>query len=208
FATAQGYEQLLLRMRADPLEEVRAVAELILIELREVIPAFLTRVDVPDRGEAWTDYLRETKAATSAVGRELLQAMDPEVRPEVMLTDFDPDGEVKVVAAALYAASSLPDDQLLDAASKMTTQERARVLAAYVGDRRNRRHKPGRAFERTSYRFDVLCDYGAFRDLQRHRLLTLEWQALTPEHGYAVPEELSALDGAADDWRRVMEESA
>ena len=58
----------------------------------------------------------------------------------------------------------------------MSADERDAVLRAYVGERGNRRHKPGRAFERTGYRFDVLCDYGAFRDLQRHRLLTLEWQ--------------------------------
>ncbi len=62
------------------------------------------------------------------------------------------------------------------------------MLRAYVGERGNRRHKPGRAFERTGYRFDVLCDYGAFRDLQRHRLLTLEWQRLSPEHGFDTPE--------------------
>ena len=123
------------------------------------------------------------------------------------LTDHDPDGETKVVAAALYAASDRSDRELLEAARKLSADDRARVLAAYVGERRNRRHKPGRAFERTSYRFDVLCDYGAFRDLQRHRLLTLEWQRLTPAHGFALPEELAEL-GAADDWRRVMEESS
>ena len=65
------------------------------------------------------------------------------------------------------------------------------MLRAYVGTRENRRHRPGRAFERTSYRFDVLADYGAFRDLQRHRLLTLEWQRLTPRHGYVVPEAIA-----------------
>ena len=54
------------------------------------------------------------------------------------------------------------------------------MLRAYVGNRTNRRHRPGRAFERTAYRFDVLTDYGAFRDLQRHRLLTLEWQPSEP----------------------------
>jgi hypothetical protein len=81
------------------------------------------------------------------------------------------------------------------------------VLAAYVGDRRNRRHRPGRAFERTGYRFDVLTDYGAFRDLQRHRLLTLEWQRITPAHGYVVPETVREA-GAAEDWARVMDASA
>jgi thymidylate synthase ThyX len=203
FATAQAYEQLLLRMRADPLGEVRAFADLILEELRKVIPAFLTRVDLPDRGGAWTDYLRRTKAETKVVADELLAGTLPEPRSEVTLVDFDPDGEVKVVAAALYAASRLPDDQLLDLARKMSAEDRTRVLAAYVGDRHNRRHKPGRAFERTSYRFDVACDYGAFRDLQRHRLLALEWQQLSTGLGVETPSEIGAA-GAGRDWTRVM----
>jgi thymidylate synthase ThyX len=205
FATAQAYEQLLLRMRADPLGEVRAFGDLILEELRKVAPAFLTRVDLPDRGGAWTEYLRQTRAETRAVADDLLAGAEPEPRPEVILVDFDPDGEVKVVAAALYAASDLPDDQLLDVARKMGLEDRGRVLAAYVGDRRNRRHKPGRAFERTSYRFDVACDYGAFRDLQRHRLLTLEWQQLSTGLGFEMPSEIDAAD-AGRDWARVMED--
>jgi hypothetical protein len=90
---------------------------------------------------------------------------------------------------------------------KLAPTERKAVLDAYVGDRTNRRHKPGRAFERTSYRFDVLCDYGAFRDLQRHRLLTIEWQSLSPEHSYELPPEISEA-GVLSDWQRVMEASA
>jgi hypothetical protein len=178
-----------------------------LAELRKVIPAFLTRVDRPDRGGAWSHYLAETSQATRGVATELLAGVKPEPRPEVVLTDHDPEGEVKVVAAALYAASDLPDDQLLTLVRKMTHEERAAVLRAYVGYRANRRHKPGRAFERTSYRFDILTDYGAFRDLQRHRLLTLEWQPLSPHHGYTLPEAIEEAR-ALDDWRQVMGESA
>jgi thymidylate synthase ThyX len=207
YATAQAFEQLLLRMRANPLLEVRAYAELMLVELRKVIPAFLKRVDIPDRGGAWSGHLAETRAATHAVAGRLLAGAVPAPRDEVTLTDFDPDGEAKVVAAALYAASTLPDDELLARARKLTDEERSAVLAAYVGTRRNRRHKPGRAFERTSYRFDVLGDYGAFRDLQRHRLLTLEWQRLSPRHGSVMPEAICEA-GAEADWRRVLGESA
>ena len=136
-----------------------------------------------------------------------LAAVEPEPRDEVTLTDFDPKGETKVVAAALYGFSDLPDDQLLDIAGRLSPDERLSILRAYVGHRTNRRHKPGRAFERTSYRFDVLTDYGAFRDLQRHRLLTLEWQPLTPRHGFVQPEAIAEA-GALDDWNRVMERSA
>jgi thymidylate synthase ThyX len=207
YGTAQAYEALLLRLRAHPLAEARTCADRMLTELRKVIPAFLRRVDVPNRGGEWSRYLRETREATGSVARESLAGLDPEPREEVTLTDFDPEGEVKVVAAALYAASDLPDDQLLARVRRMSVEERMRVLRAYVGDRRNRRHKPGRAFERTAYRFDVLTDYGAFRDLQRHRLLTLEWQPLGPRHGYVLPEVGEAV-GAADDWRGVMEDAA
>jgi thymidylate synthase ThyX len=207
YATGQAYEQLLLRMGASPLAEVREYAGLMLVELRKVIPAFLRRVDVPDRGVAWSEYLRETRLAAEGVAEEVLAGMEPEPRPEVALTDFDPDGETKVVAAALYAGSDLPDDQLLEVARRMSAEERASVLRAYVGTRTNRRHRPGRAFERTGYRFDVLCDYGAFRDLQRHRLLTIEWQELSPRHGFVMPPEI--VDAGADrDWARTMEESA
>ncbi len=207
YGTGQAYEALLLRMRSHPLSEVREYAELMLTELRKVIPAFLTRVDRPDRGGVWSEYLSETRQATEAVGAKLLSGIEPEPRAEVELTDFDPDGEIKVVAAALYAASDLPDGQLLAIARRMTAEERKSILAAYVGQRRNRRHKPGRAFERTVYRFDILADYGAFRDLQRHRLLTLEWQPLSLRHGYVIPEAIEEA-GALQDWRRVMEESA
>ena len=207
YATGQAYEQLLLRMRAHPLEEVRAYGDMMLAELRKVIPAFLRRVDVPDRGGAWSEYLRQTGDDTDRAASHVLAAQQPEPRPDVTLTDFDPEGEIKVVAAALYAASDLPDDQLLGLARRMSAEQRAEVLRAYVGSRTNRRHKPGRAFERTSYRFDVLCDYGAFRDLQRHRLLTIEWQRLTPGHGFERPPEIEEA-GAAAEWDRTMEESA
>jgi hypothetical protein len=89
----------------------------------------------------------------------------------------------------------------------LSNDDRAALLKAYIGDRDNRRHKPGRAFERTSYRFDVLTDYGAFRDLQRHRMLTLEWQPLSTHHGYIEPAAIVEA-GAQDDWRRVMNRSA
>jgi hypothetical protein len=194
-------------MRAHPLREVQDYAELMLVELRKVIPAFLTRLTRPERGGAWSRYLAETRDGTTDVARRMLAGVEPEPRDDVTLTDFDPDGEVKVVAAALYAVSDLPDDQLLSIARKLSSEERRQVLEAYVGRRENRRHKPGRAFERTAYRFDVLGDYGAFRDLQRHRLLTIEWQSLSPRHGHVTPDELAEA-GALADWTRVMEASA
>lgn len=207
YGSGQAYEMLLLKMRASSSSETRAFAELILKELQKVIPSFLARVDRPDRGIAWSNYLAETNKEADKVAATLLDGTVENIAPEVVLTDFDPNGEVKVVAAALYAASSLPDAELLQRARNMGTDGRAAVLRAYVGNRQNRRHRPGRAFERTYYRFDIAADYGAFRDLQRHRMLTIEWQALSPDLGYMITEDIKEAS-ALDDWKGVMNASA
>jgi thymidylate synthase ThyX len=205
FGSGQAYEMLLLRMQAHPLDEVRAYAGLMLTELRKVIPAFMKRVDVPDRGGAWSRYLAEV--ATEMDHRAHSVAAPIAARPEVTLVEWDPDAETKVAAAALYAASHLPDDQLLDLVARLPEPERADLIRAYSGKRGNRRHKPGRAMERVSYRFDVLCDYGIFRDLQRHRMLTMEWQRLSPNHGFIVPDAVEDI-GAVAVWREAMERTA
>ena len=207
FGTGQAFEALLLRMFAHPLEEVRGCARQMLTELRQVIPAFLARLDQPSRGGRWVEYFVETRRAFEAAARPFVDDVPVEERAEVRLTDFAPDGETKVVAAALYSVSALPDEQLLAMAQRLSADDRAALLRAYVGTRSNRRHKPGRAFERTSYRFDILADYGGFRDLQRHRLLTLDWQPLSTRHGYTEPAAIEDA-GALSEWRTVMNQSA
>jgi thymidylate synthase ThyX len=207
YGSGQAYEYLILRMRAHPLPEARAYADLMLAELRKVIPSFLARVDRPDRGGEWSAYLAATTHATEAVAQRVLEGIEPEPRPAVTLVDWDPEGEDKLLAAILYPYSQLPDDQLLARVRQLPVHERAALVTAFVGDRRNRRHKPGRALERTSYRFDVLADYGAFRDLQRHRMLTIQWQPLTPRHGYDLPEDVAAA-GLAPRFEEAMATSA
>ena len=207
YGTGQAYEQLLLRMRAHPLPEARQYAALMLDELRKVIPSFLTRVDRPDRGEAWSAYLDQTRRGTADAVTSMFAGEEAEPRPSVMLTDFDPEGEEKVLAAICYPHTSLPEDQVRARVRQLSTEERARLLAAYVGTRDNRRHRPGRAFERTGYRFDVLADYGAFRDLQRHRMLTIEWQPLSPRHGYDVPDAIEEA-GLTAKFEEAMARSA
>ena len=197
YGTGQGYEALLLRMRANPLPEAQAYADMMLTELRKVIPTFLRRVDMPERGVAWSNYLADNANNTAELVDEYFGIIEPQDAPEVTLVDFDPDGEDKLLAAICYSSSDLPETQLLERVRKLSQDQRVALIRAYVGERSNRRHKPGRAFERLSYRFDVLGDYGAFRDMQRHRLLTIEWQRLTPHLGYARPELIDEAGGTA-----------
>ncbi len=193
YGSGQSFEQLILRMRADRLPEARRYAELILDELRKVIPSFLTRLDRPDRGGEWVDYLSRREDAMGSLVTRLWPGAEPDdgaasTETSVELVDFDPRGEEKVLAAMCYPYSSEPEHAIAERVLRLGARERAELVGAYVGDRRNRRHRPGRALERTSYRFDVVSDYGAFRDLQRHRMLTVEWQPLGTSLGWGVPE--------------------
>jgi thymidylate synthase ThyX len=208
YGTGQGYEQLLLRMRAHPLPEARAYADLMLSELRKVIPSFLKRVDLDDRGVAWSTYLASTRTAMEDIAERLFPsgAVVDDV-PAVQLVEFDPDAEVKLVTAMLYQYAHAPETAIEARVRAMSVDERLAVVRAYAGERANRRHKPGRALERVQYRFDVLADYGAFRDLQRHRMLTIEWQALSPRHGYTRPDAVD-LAGQTDAFDAAMQRSS
>lgn len=207
YGSGQAYEALLLRMRAHPLPEARGYADLMLTELRKVIPSFLRRVDLPDRGLATVSYLESTYGATAELAESILGDAEVEPAPAVRLVDFDPEGEAKVVAAALYPHTDLPEDQVLGRVHALGVEDRLSILRAYAGERANRRHRPGRALERPYYRFDVLADYGAFRDLQRHRMMTIDWQQLCPEHGYEAPEAVEAA-GVAQEFNDTMARSA
>jgi thymidylate synthase ThyX len=205
YGTGQSYELLLLRMRSHPLPEARRYADLMLTELRKVIPSFLTRVDRPERGGVWSDYLAETETASAEFVHELWPLQAPHPGARVTLTDFDPAGENKVLAAICYSLTNLPETELLRRVRSLSASQRAALLETYVGKRANRRHRPGRAFERTDYRFDIVADYGAFRDLQRHRLLSIEWQPLGTDLGYEVPdlvEEAGLQDRYVDSLER------
>jgi thymidylate synthase ThyX len=213
YASGQAYEALLIRMRAHPLPEAKAYAGLILEELRKVIPSWVKRVDVDDRGIAHSRYLQAKESGMAGLAGTLFDPdphrPEPHVGgiPEVTLTDWDPAGEIKVVTAMLYPYTHLPEAAIQDRVAAMNVDERLAIMRRYTGERTNRRHRPGRALERCGYRFDIISDYGAFRDLQRHRLLTVEWQNLTPAHGYTMPQAVADA-GGEDIYTASMARSA
>ena len=215
FATGQAYESMLLRMRAHPLREVREYSDSILTELRKVIPGFLKRIDVNDRGVRWSRYFADVGAEMETLAAEMELRSDATRvgydldDHEVRLVHWERDADIQLAAACIFAYSDLSEATILERVSAMSEMERARIIVAYVGDRANRRHRPGRGFERITYRFEILSDFGSFRDLQRHRMMTLEWQLLGPQHGYGTPPEIEELGlEHAPKWHAAMAEAA
>ena len=177
YGTGQAFEALLLRLRAHPLPEAREYGELMLHELRKVIPSFLRRVDVAERGVRWSELPRDDPASAPPSWSSRCSTTEPPSRrrPSRSSTSI-PTPRTSCWRRSATRTPTCPSTSCSTASARLGAAERLALVRAYVGERENRRHKPGRAFERIDYRFDVLSDYGAFRDLQRHRLLTIEWQ--------------------------------
>ncbi|HLM30404.1 MAG TPA: FAD-dependent thymidylate synthase [Solirubrobacterales bacterium] len=204
YASGQAYEQLLLRLAASPLPEARACGEMLLGELKKVIPSFVARVDRPDRGGDWVAHLRERREATErAVARLGLDRREGDAAPSVDLVHVD-GNEEDLLVASLFESAGASEAAIRHRIGALDPIERAELIADLAGERRNRRHRPGRGWEAVRYRFEIVSDYGGFRDLQRHRMLTCQWQRLGPELGAGVPEELSDA-GVADDYERALE---
>jgi hypothetical protein len=180
---------------------------MILEELKEVIPSFLTRVERPDRGGEWMSYLEARARAGTRWARRLgLDGADGPAGPSVTLLRVDGDEE-DLLAAMLFEGGGSSEEQIRTAIAGLDADARAELLADLAGARANRRHRPGRGLETLSYRFEIVADYGAFRDLQRHRMLTIQWQSLTPDLGADVPEQVE-LVGCGEDYQQALEISA
>jgi thymidylate synthase ThyX len=207
FATGQTYEQLVLHLLAHPLPEARAYGEMILSEIKTVMPSFVARVERPDRGGKWIEYLERR----AEVGRRWAKRLglgdegEGTGAPSVRLLKVEGD-EDDLLAALLFESSTHSEETIRESVGELDAEQRSELLEELVGDRRNRRHRPGRGFEALRYRFEIVSDYGAFRDLQRHRMLTVQWQQLTPDLGAGVPDQVE-LAGCGDSYRRALEVS-
>lgn len=208
YATGQAYESLLMHLFASPLPEAQAYGQMLLTELQKIIPSFVQRVERPERGGRWIDYLKQLRD-TSGQWADRLGIGEPVDRsdagPYVQLLSHS-GNERELASALLFEASGVSENEAAAAVATLTDGQLSQMLTELVGDRENRRHRPGRGYERLSYRFEIVSDYGAFRDLQRHRMLTCQWQSLTPYLGAEVPDELDAA-GVGDEFRAALDAS-
>jgi dTMP kinase len=189
FASGQALESLIMHLMSDELPEARKTGENLLKQGRQIVPMFLERADKPERGGAMIAYRANTVQQMKDLAKKHLPDNHAGATTEaVTLVDFWPKNELLLVADMLYEHSNLSLEQLQSAVNDWPYDQKTAVFKAYMGERLNRRHRPGRALEKAHYSWDLVCDYGIFRDLQRHRMVDdMNWQQLTPRYGYEVP---------------------
>lgn len=208
----RAFEYLLSLMYGSPMSEVRSLAASLFRELNTVIPSFIRRAN--DRhGLALQDYVLKTSEIQRKLASEYLTGMVIDKNPNpVSLVAYEDNttAESKVAAAVLYEhAQGQSFENIMHQVKLMPQQDRSRIISAYTQHRANRRHRPGRAFEMVDYTFELFTNYGMFRDLHRHRILTLERQLLSARHGYDLPPELveAGLDKQFHECMRLSKAS-
>jgi thymidylate synthase ThyX len=205
FASGQALENLIMHLLSDPLEEARTVGQELLEEGRKIIPTFLERADKPERGGAMIAYRANTAASVKKLAEDYLPASYSSKAAPVTLTDIWPRKEIDLVPDMLYEHSDQSLAEIREQVSTWGYEKKLSVFDAYMGERLNRRHRPGRALEKAHYSFDLVCDYGIFRDLQRHRMVDdMAWQQLSPRYGYEVPKLIDDA-GLTDDFETCFD---
>ena len=202
----RAFEYLLTRLYCSELNELKDLAHLMNSELNCVIPSFIKRVN-EKHGKSLQSFMINTNKEISKLTDKYLRNIQPDFSPVgVRLIDYtdSKDAEVKIVSAILYEnahGQSLHD--IIKLVESFPQERRNEIILAYTKFRENRRHRPGRAFEMAEYLFEMFTNFGMFRDLHRHRILTIERQLLSTKHGYDIPNEI--IDSGIDkDFRDCM----
>lgn len=202
FGDGRAYEFLLTKMYSDDLIEIKDIALLMQQELAKVIPSFVKRAD-NKYGKSMQEYYKKTKIEMDNISKQYSKSPE-EKKEDVKLVDYDEDGENKVIAAALYPHLELSFQEINDIVEKMSDKEKQFVIDKYIGERENRRQKPGRGFEHSNYTFDIIANYGCYRDMHRHRILTQQRQLLSTSLGYIIPKEIEEA-GFINEYKNAME---
>jgi thymidylate synthase ThyX len=204
FGSSQALEALIMRLLSEDLPEAQRVGQALLEQGRKIIPAFLERADDPKYGGATTAYRHTRRTEMRSLARKYLQRVSPQRRASVELVDYWPLDERDLVAEMLFEQSELGIAEIRSQIAAWPARRHHEVIGSYVGERLNRRHRPGRAAEKPHFEWEIVDDYGTFRDIQRHRVVdAMEWQTLSIDYGYEVPG-LVKEAGLEKEFRRIF----
>jgi len=206
FGNGRVFEYLLINLYVDPLEEVVDLAKKINEELRKVIPAFIKRAS-NERGVKYQNYLKKREEKVKKVLEKIISQQTKlsfTKKESVKIVDYEKNGLEKVISAIIFEKSNLDYQTIYEKVKKMSLKKKEEIFKAYVLGRENRHHKVGRALENVYFTFEVMADFGVYKDLMRHRILTRHRQLFTNEFSYAVPKEIDLL-GFGKIYRKVAD---
>ncbi len=197
-ANARAIEHMITKLLSHPLPEMKGIGESVKAEVKKLIP---TLVKYAEENE----YMKKTDTDMGEIIKKCGCEGSSDDAP-VKLVCHDKDAEDRVISAILYRYSDSDYESVMKRVRSMSTQEKAGVMEGFMKNR-GRHDQPLRELEHANYTFDVLVDYGAFRDIQRHRICTQTNQDVTTRHGFDVPEGMEEL-GLRQEFEGLMKEAS
>jgi len=196
---ARQLEYAIIKMLSHPLEEIQQIGEEIKKAALKIIPTLV-------KNASRDEYIFETAKNLSKISKKYLGKVKIDKEQPVTLVKYNKDAEEKVITALLYKFSNLPYAKVQSSFRKMTKKDKEKIIDATL-KKYQRKDQPPRELEHAYYTFDILMDYGAFRDVQRHRMNTQTNQFATTEHGYSTPDGIVEA-GFKEQYDAVMQKAA
>jgi thymidylate synthase ThyX len=191
YGNGRFFETLLQGLNCHNLAEMQESGRKMFQELSKVIPSFVRRSEPTHKHQrTFNQFFEQMQSEIRAISAHDTRSLDRMDEPGIRLVYFDPESPVRVAAALLFNASEASLQDLQAYCSKLPEEQLGAILDAACNARENRRHKSPRALEHAFFTFEILADFGVYRDLQRHRMLTQERQLLTCNYGYYIPVEI------------------
>lgn len=205
FGNGRFFEGVIRKLNVNNLVELQDIGRDCYNELSKVIPSFVRRADLNHKNQKdFSRFYEAMHEEIRVVTKQHANFPSQPAKAGVKLIDFNPEDVKKVAAALLYSNSHHRLSELRDHCSKLSTEEIARIIDSACNTRENRRHKSPRAIENASFTFEIVSDFGCYRDLHRHRMLTQERQLLTCNYGYFIPPEIEGTE-MEDSYKEAME---
>jgi len=204
---ARCLEHAIRKMLSNPLEEIQQIGEQLKKVGTDVCPTLVKYAD-------YNKYLAKTPRILQQEIKNIFANLSMEKSDDVELVEYDPKAVDKILAAILYGYSNRTYTQAMEKVKLLTLEQREKLLEKFHA-LMDKHDWPLRELEHINYTFDLTMDYGAFRDVQRHRICTQTNQLLGAELGFSTPEEIieagfqkeyvQAIKVAEDAWYKIKE---
>lgn len=207
FGNGRFFETLLQKLSSNNLQEMQEIGKTSYKELAKVIPSFVRRAESSHRHfKAFAEFNESQNAEIKQIASRHKDSIGDREEVGVKLVDFDQNGPKKVASALLFAETRASLQDISTYVEELPSEEISLILESASSSRENRRHKSPRALEHASFTFEIVSDFGIYRDLHRHRTLTQERQLLNCSYDYYVPSEIVGTE-MEKEYRKALDDA-
>jgi len=207
YGNGRFFECLIQKLNCHNLAEMQDIGKKSYQELSKVMPSFVRRADPNHKYQrTFAQFRDQMTSDLKNLAERHTSSLHKMPHSGVRLINYDAESPYKIAAALLFEFSQAGLLELQECCRHLSEEELFRILDSASTFRENRRHKSPRALEHAPFTFEIVADFGVFRDLHRHRMLTQDRQLLTCNFGYYIPSEILGTE-MEEQYRKAMDEA-